>query len=142
MVIAGKALHLCQTLIFPGQPFTPIKMNASSPDTFKRIENLHIIFWLIKDTCWMLELKWLGAIMILPTLGLAFYFIHKTYHSTDLFLHAAIFFWIMANSFWMLMEFFNESRYKDYAIIPFGLGIIMVMILYWKNYQARGAQRL
>jgi uncharacterized MnhB-related membrane protein len=106
-------------------------------DTFKRAENLHIIFWLIKDTCWMLELKWLGAAMILPTLGLAVYFIYKTFHATDLYLNAAILCWILANSYWMMAEFFNDGVEKELAIIPFSLGILMVLVFYWKNYMAR-----
>ena len=106
-------------------------------DNFKRVENLHIIFWLIKDTCWMLELKWLGIGMVIPTLGLAIYFIVKTLKTVDVYLNAAVFFWITANSYWMMAEFFYDSRYKELAAIPFGLGIMMVVILYWKNYQLR-----
>ena len=30
----------------------------------KKHENLHIVFWLIKDSCWMLQLKWLGIVMV------------------------------------------------------------------------------
>ncbi|HOZ86767.1 MAG TPA: hypothetical protein PL029_03365 [Bacteroidia bacterium] len=104
---------------------------------FKRAENLHIIFWLIKDTCWMLELKWLGVAMILPTVGLAVYFIVKTLRTVDVYLNAAVFFWITANSSWMVAEFFFDSAGKEYTGIPFGLGILMVFILYWKNYRAR-----
>ena len=47
-------------------------------DKIRKYENLHIIFWLIKDTCWMLGLKVLGALMIFPTLGVAIYIIYKT----------------------------------------------------------------
>lgn len=98
----------------------------------RRYENLHIVFWLIKDTCWMLELKWLGAIMILPTLFLAVYLIAKTWHEADVHVNIAIFFWITANSFWMMMEFFNDNQYKYYASIPFALGFLFVGIFYAK----------
>jgi len=50
------------------------------------------------------------------------------------------FFWILANSFWMMMEFFNNSLHKELAVIPFGLGIMMVMVLYWKTYQLRNTK--
>jgi len=63
-----------------------------SQDSLKRIENLHIIFWLVKDTCWMLELKWLGLAMMIPTVGLAVYFVVKTWFTVDVYLNAAIFF--------------------------------------------------
>jgi hypothetical protein len=111
-------------------------------DTLKRIENLHIIFWLLKDTCWMLDLKWLGTAMMIPTLSLAIYFVRKTWRTVDVYLNAAIFCWILANSFWMMMEFFNNSLYKELAAIPFSTGILMVIILYRKHYQLRKAKQL
>ncbi len=42
-----------------------------APENIKKYENLHIVFWLIKDSCWMLELRWLGILMIIPTLTIA-----------------------------------------------------------------------
>ncbi|PBQ31267.1 hypothetical protein CNR22_05640 [Sphingobacteriaceae bacterium] len=104
-------------------------------DKIRKYESMHIVFWLIKDTCWMLELKWLGAIMMAPTLFLAGYIIYKTLGTKDAYLNAAILFWIMANSFWMMMEFFNDNAYKYYASIPFGLGFLFVGIFYWRDYQ-------
>lgn len=98
----------------------------------RRYENLHIVLWLIKDACWMLELKWLGAIMMVPTILLAVYLIVKTWHETDVYVNIAIFFWITANSFWMVMEFFNDNQYKYYASIPFALGFLFVIIFYAK----------
>jgi hypothetical protein len=103
----------------------------------RKYENLHIVFWLIKDSCWMLELKWLGAIMMVPTLFLAVYLVIKTLNTPDVYISMAIFFWIMANSYWMMMEFFNDNHYKNLASIPFGLGFIMVALFYLKSYQAR-----
>ena len=102
-------------------------------DKIRKFENLHIVFWLIKDTCWMLELKWLGTIIMLPTLYLALYIIYKTKGIRDIYVNIAIFFWISANSFWMMMEFFNNNYYKNFAVIPFGLGFIFIGIFYWKT---------
>jgi hypothetical protein len=104
-------------------------------DKIRKYESLHLIFWLIKDTCWMLELRWLGTVIMFPTLFLAIYIIYKTKDSKDLYLNVAVFFWITANSFWMMMEFFNENHYKNFASIPFALGFLFVGIFYWKNYQ-------
>lgn len=98
----------------------------------RNYENIHIVFWLIKDTCWMLELKWLGALAMIPTLFVAIYIIFKTYHTKEVYINAAIFFWILANSFWMMMEFFNGDRYKYYASIPFALGFLFVSIFYYR----------
>ncbi len=105
----------------------------------RKYENLHIVFWLIKDTCWMLELKWLGAIMMVPTLFLAGYLIVKTLHTPNAFLSAAILFWITANSYWMMMEFFNDNHYKNFASIPFAIGFVMVGLFYWKAFQLKRA---
>jgi hypothetical protein len=46
-------------------------------DKIKKFENLHIVFWLIKDTCWMLEIKWLGTLMVLQTIGVPFISLNK-----------------------------------------------------------------
>jgi len=109
-------------------------------DKIRKYESLHIVFWLIKDTCWMLELKWLGAIMMVPTLFLAAYLMYKTWHMLDVFINTAILFWIMANSFWMIMEFFNDNQYKYFASIPFGLGFFFVGIFYFQTLRKKVAK--
>lgn len=99
----------------------------------RKLENLHIVFWLIKDTCWMLEVKWLGALMILPTIGVAVYIIMQTLKTREVLINAAILCWISANSFWMCMEFFNNNHSKNFAAIPFALGFIFVGLYYFKG---------
>jgi hypothetical protein len=37
------------------------------------IENFHIVLWLIKDSCWLVQFKIGGVIMIVPTIGMALY---------------------------------------------------------------------
>ena len=81
----------------------------------------------------MLEFKTLGVIMIFPTMALAVYLVYKTLNTRDFYINMSIFFWIGANSFWMLMEFFNDNQYKHYAGIPFALGILFVVLFYLKN---------
>lgn len=78
----------------------------------------------------MMEFKWLGATMIVPTVFLAIYLVFKTIGTRDFYLNMAIFFWISANSFWMLMEFFNNNLYKEYAALPFALGFVFVGLFY------------
>lgn len=101
---------------------------------------MHIVFWLLKDSCWMLELKWLGAIMILPTLTLALYLVFKTLKTRDVYINIAIFFWISANSFWMMMEFFNDDKYKNFAAIPFALGFLFVGLFYLSGDYSKKAE--
>lgn len=88
------------------------------------LENFHILLWLIKDICWVLELRWLGACMVLPTVLIALYIVVKTYKTPIMYVNFSVLFWIIANSFWMMAEFFNFVEYKHYALIPFSLGII------------------
>jgi hypothetical protein len=103
----------------------------------RQYENLHIVFWLIKDTCWMLELKILGAIMVIPTMLLCIWIISKTRHTLDVYINTAILFWICANSYWMLTEFFGDIHYKFYASIPFGLGFLFALIYCTKYYKLK-----
>lgn len=109
-------------------------------DKIRKYESMHIVFWLIKDSCWMLELKWLGAIMILPTLTLALYLVYKTLKTRDVYINVAIFFWISANSFWMVMEFFNDDQFKNFAAIPFALGFIFVALFYLSGDSSKKAE--
>lgn len=106
-------------------------------EKIRKYENLHIVFWLIKDTCWMLEVKWLGALMIIPTLFVAISIVIKTLKSPDLYINLAIFCWISANSFWMCMEFFFNNHFKNLAAIPFALGFIFVALYYVKSAIAK-----
>jgi len=81
----------------------------------------------------MLEFKWLGASMVIPTIFLAVYIVIKTLNSIEVYLNIAVFFWISANSFWMLMEFFNNNQYKHFSAIPFALGFVFVFLFYYKT---------
>lgn len=102
----------------------------------RQYEHLHIVFWLIKDSCWMLEWRWAGALVMLPTLYLAIYIMLKTFGSIDFYINAAIFFWILANSYWMMMEFFNDNELKHYALFPFSMGFIFVGLFFIRSKRA------
>jgi len=99
----------------------------------RKWENMHIPLWLIKDTCWMLEWRWLGVAMVLPTVSMAIYILIKSVKMVEFYINLAICFWIAANSFWMCAEFFNFIEYKMFAGIPFGLGMLSVAIFYFKQ---------
>lgn len=101
----------------------------------RKLENMHIPLWLVKDTCWMLQWKALGITMILPTMFTAFYIAKRSIGHNELFISLAVCFWIMANSFWMCAEFFKFEQYKDFAGIPFVMGMICVVIFYIKEYR-------
>lgn len=104
----------------------------SIPARYRKIENLHIVFWLIKDLCWVMLWKPLGLIMIIPTVGAAVLITWQTRVIKSELLHnLAVVFWISANAYWMLAEFYSsDDSLRYYAVIPFILGIITVGYYY------------
>jgi len=101
---------------------------------FKKIreyENLHILMWLLKDTCWVLLLKVPAMIMILPTIAVA---IHITWLrkniKSDLFHNLAICFWISANSTWMIGDLYFDDGLRPISTILFIAGLVTVLIYY------------
>ncbi len=103
---------------------------------YRWIENGHILLWLIKDTCWALEFKPGGIFMIVPTLSVAFYILWKSRHiRAELFHNLAVCLWIMANSVWMIGEFFAiEARH--YAVIIFLIGLALLLFYYIAFFRA------
>ncbi len=98
----------------------------------RKYENLHIILWLFKDLSWMMSWRAFGVFMIIPTLGFAIYITYKMRHiKSELFHNLAIIFWIVANSIWMVAEFFAlEDSFKIYSVIFFALGIATILCYY------------
>ncbi len=108
------------------------------PYKFRRIENLHILLWLVKDACWAINLKIPALIMIIPTLWVAIVITYQTRKITSEFLHnLAIDFWITANCTWMIGEFTGwdanlVGRYglREFSLIPFGIGLFILGYYY------------
>ncbi|MBV9986822.1 MAG: hypothetical protein JO301_04035 [Chitinophagaceae bacterium] len=107
------------------------------------MENLHIVFWLFKDIAWCMVWKPLGIAMIFPTLIVSIIIAWRTrQYMSELCHNLAITFWISANSYWMISEFFqfdtqpliSTLSYKHLALVPFALGLILLIFyyLYWK----------
>ena len=104
----------------------------------RKLENFHILLWLLKDMSWLMLWRPLGIFMIIPTLGCAFLITWKNRHlESELYHNVAIIFWISANSIWMITEFFGlEHELKIIAIVPFIIGLIFIAAYYVKNRQA------
>lgn len=104
----------------------------SIPARFRKLENLHILFWLAKDLCWCLVFKPLGIIMIVPTLTVAFYIAWRSRNIVAELTHnIAIALWIIANSIWMISEFMKvDEQVKPFCIIPFSLGLLVLLYYY------------
>lgn len=120
-----------------------IEPQYSIPLSFRRMENLHIFFWLFKDISWCMVWKPLGIAMIFPTLIIAVIIAVRTRHMVSELCHnIAIVLWITANSYWMIAEFmeFDEEiftsgiTYKYLAVVPFSIGILVMLYYYllWK----------
>jgi hypothetical protein len=113
------------------------------PLRFRKMENMHIVFWLIKDISWCMIWKPLGIAMIFPTLIIAIVItVRNKRYVSELCHNAAIVFWITANAYWMISEFLHFDAvhitdtitYKHIAVIPFIIGICILgyYYLYWR----------
>ena len=89
-----------------------------------------------------------GMLMIIPTMIVAVNICIKTRkNSSELYHNIAVVLWIIANSYWMTSEFyhFDESFfmygiiYKELAIVPFGIGV-MILIYYYLIIRPRRKQ--
>lgn len=105
----------------------------SIPDRFRRIENLHIVFWLLKDISWAMLWKPIGLAMFVPTIVVATLITWQTRKlASELYHNLAIVFWITANGYWMIVEFFwpDLDHLRYYAAIPFSIGIFFIAAYY------------
>ncbi len=99
----------------------------------RRFENFHIFLWLLKDSAWLLEWKLFGVLMVIPTVLVAVQIAYIAYKRQDAeyLLQTAVVMWICANSYWMCCEFFNGLAIKNFAIIPFAVGLFLVCRYYY-----------
>jgi len=101
-------------------------------------ENLHILLWLIKDTCWVQDYRVLGVSMIIPTISVAVFLTVRTRKVKEEFIHnLAVVFWLCANSVWMIGEFFYNDTTRPYALIFFALGLLTLAVHYVPKWTMR-----
>lgn len=76
--------------------------------------------------------KPLGLIMIIPTIGAALLITWQTRAIKSELLHnLAVDFWIIANAYWMLTEFYSKNdSLRFYTIIPFSIGLVIIGYYY------------
>ena len=121
----------------------PNEQTYNIPIRYRKMENLHIVFWLFKDISWCMIWRPLGIAMIFPTLIIAIVIAWRTrQYMSERCHNIAITVWIIANSYWMISEFFHfdtivvygNITYKYLAIIPFSIGILLLAYYYlvWK----------
>ncbi|MBL7712286.1 MAG: hypothetical protein JNL13_07485 [Chitinophagaceae bacterium] len=115
------------------------------------MENLHIVFWLIKDISWCMIWKPLGILMIFPTLIISIIIAWRTRTmKSELYHNLAITVWILANSYWMVSEFLHFDSvvisgpftFRHLALIPFVTGVLLLAYYYmiWYPRHKDGAE--
>lgn len=111
----------------------------------RKTENLHIVFWLMKDISWCMSWRALGMTMIVPTLGAAIFITWRARaHRTDLAHNLAVVFWISANAWWMIAEFFGFDETplwlgitgRGFAMLPFLIGASILVRHYLGGFVA------
>jgi hypothetical protein len=103
-----------------------------STERLSRFDNMHILFWLIKDMSWCLMSKTIGTLMIAPTIAIALVILVRSREHMTSFVHnLAVLFWISANSLWMLGEMFCSDCTKPYAIWLFSAGMGVLLLYYF-----------
>jgi hypothetical protein len=109
------------------------------PAKYRNLENLHIVFWLIKDLCWVMLWRPLGLVMIVPTIGAAVLITWQNrMMAKELYHNLAVVFWIFANAYWMITEFFwEDDSLRYYAVIPFSLGMLSIGFYYFRVFFGR-----
>ncbi|HZP65259.1 MAG TPA: hypothetical protein VFB32_03040 [Rudaea sp.] len=121
----------------------------SIPLAHRRTENLHIVFWLMKDISWCMLWRVLGIFMIVPTLGAAIWITWRARHNRTDFAHnLAVVFWITANAWWMIAEFFDFDESviglgitgRHFAMVPFAAGALVLIVHYAGALIARGTR--
>ena len=97
----------------------------------REYENLHIVLWLLKDTCWVMLWKEVGLFMIFPTVAAAIHITWLRRHiKSELFHNLAVCCWISANSVWMIGEFFFDDGLRPLATVFFAAGLLSVVYYY------------
>ncbi len=112
-------------------------------------ENFHIVLWLLKDLCWVMDLKLAGMIMVVPTVAMAVYIAWRSRGVLGELLHSvAVVFWILANGTWMIGEFFLEDGTRPLVATFFIAGLLTVSWFYaveWprqlRRERGQGSQR-
>lgn len=108
--------------------------------SLRRVENLHIAFWLLKDLGWVQDMHVLGVAMVIPTLSMALWLTWQMRHERSELAHnTAVCCWIVANAIWMMGEFFYHDSTRPQATIFFGLGLAILSFHYLVNFLKRNS---
>ena len=100
----------------------------------RHFENLHILLWLVKDCCWMLEFKVLGSLAFFPTIFMAAFICVRSYPKRlDFIANLAVTSWILANASWMFYDFY-QWPIKPLALSFFIIGLLIISYYVWQVF--------
>jgi hypothetical protein len=110
----------------------------------KKLENLHVGLWLLKDASWCEEWIKVGMMVALPTLALAMKITYERRRDAEDLVHnLAVCLWLCANVIWMIGEFFFDDGTRGIAKVFFFSGLALLVGFYLKQiawkYLANGA---
>lgn len=99
------------------------------------LDTVNSVSWFLLDASWMLEVKGLTYVMIIPTILSALILCYIEKRPNILLINLAILSWILMNITWMFSELYNIENFFFTAKIFFLLGLILIIaaILSSKN---------
>ena len=108
--------------------------SAAPPADIRKLENLHVVLWLLKDASWCSDWKFVGLAASIPTIVLAVRIWWLGRHSFSEMAHnGAVCLWICANITWMMGEFFYRDMTRPFAKVFFFLGAALLASYYLMN---------
>lgn len=112
-----------------GQNLTPVLGHE-----IRRVENLHIALWLLKDISWVSDWKWFGLAVAVPTLAVATQLTWRTRAIRSELVHnLAVCCWICANIVWMIGEFYFDDGTRPFAKLFFYAGLSLLAVYYGRE---------
>lgn len=104
----------------------------------RKLENLHVALWLLKDVSWVSDWEFLGLFMVFPTLGVALKICWNTRRSVEDLIHnIAVTLWICANTTWMIGEFYYDDGTRPLAKVFFYSGMGLLSAYYARTWIRR-----
>lgn len=110
--------------------------------SYRKLENVHVFLWLIKDFAWISGYETLGMIMAVPTIFMAVYItiLSRSVNTSDFVHNMAVSCWIVANVVWMTGEFYFNDKVRHWSIPFFVLGIVTLVVFYGFKWLKRNQQ--
>lgn len=102
--------------------------------TTRKLENIHIALWLLKDSSWCSDWRIFGMLMVIPTMAVAINLTWRSRHVVEELVHnGVVCLWICANITWMIGEFWYHDATRGFAKIFFYTGLAALTWFYGRE---------